>query len=152
MEYIKRRNLNRAFMKLAVWQRGMDLFAMAFRLANSVSDFRLKSQFTDAVQSLSANIAEGYGRRSLPKYLQFLYTAKGSLAEAFTRCCGLRRIQNITEADFETFDTLHYEVENKLLHLISSLEAKRGTDQWRNSLPQQSKDPMIHSSNNPAIH
>jgi len=139
MEYTKRRNLNRGYMKLEVWQRGMDLFAMAFRLANSVSDFKPKSQFTDAVQSVSANIAEGYGRRSLPEYLQFLYTAKGSLAEALTRCCGLRRIQNVKEEEFEAFDTLHYEVENKLLHLIGSLEAKRGTEQWQDRLPLQSK-------------
>ena len=72
MEYTKRRNLNRGYMKLDVWQRGMDLFEMAFRLGAPVSDFKLKSQFTDAAQSVSANVAEGYGRRSLPEYLQFL--------------------------------------------------------------------------------
>ena len=127
-------------MKLETWQRAMDLFEMAFRLASSVSDFKLKSQFTDATQSVSANIAEGYGRRSLPEYLQFLYTAKGSLAEGFTRGCGFWRVHLITDKDFETFDRLHYEVENKLLHLISSLEFKRGTNQWQDSLPH----PSIH--------
>ena len=135
MEYSKRRNLNRGYMKLEVWQRGMDLFEMAFRLAASVSDFKLKSQFTDAAQSVSANIAEGYGRRSLPEYLQFLYIAKGSLAEALTRACGFWRIQLIRDADLDAFDQLHYEVENKLLALISSIEAKRGTSDWRDSLP-----------------
>jgi hypothetical protein len=28
MEYTKRRNLNRGYMKLDVWQRGMDLFEL----------------------------------------------------------------------------------------------------------------------------
>ena len=83
-----RRNLNRSYMKLDVWQRGMDLFEMAFRLVSNVSDFKLKSQFTDAAQSVSANIAECYGRRTLPEYLQFLYTSKGSLAEVLTRGAG----------------------------------------------------------------
>ena len=69
MEYTKRRNLNRRYMKLDVWQRGMDLFDFAFGLAKAVSDFKIKSQFTDAVQSISANVAEGYGRRTLPEYL-----------------------------------------------------------------------------------
>jgi four helix bundle protein len=85
MEYAKRRNLNRGYMKLEVWQYGMDLFEMTYRFAAAVSDFKLKSQFTDAAQSVSANVAEGYGRRSLPEYLQFLYTAKDSLAETLTR-------------------------------------------------------------------
>src|SRR6266704_3976676 len=135
MEYSKRHNLNRGYMILEVWQRAMDLFELAFRLAAAVSDFKLKSQFTDAAQSVSANIAEGYGRRTLPEYLQFLYTAKGSLAEALTRSCGLWRVQLISDADFESFDKLHYEVENKLLALITSIEAKRDTGGWQDSLP-----------------
>ncbi len=135
MEYTKRRNLNRGYMKLDVWQRGMDLFEIAYRLAAAVADFKLKSQFTDAAQSVSANIAEGYGRRSLPEYLQFLYIAKGSVAEALTRACGLWRMRLISDADFEAFDKLHYEVENKLLALIQSMEAKRGTNDWQDSLP-----------------
>ncbi len=92
MEYTKRRNLNRGYMKLEVWQRGMDFFEMAYRLAAAVADFKLRPQFTDSAQSGSANVAEGYGRRTLPEYLQLLYTAKGSLAEALTRGCGLWRI------------------------------------------------------------
>jgi len=41
---------------------------------------------------------------------------------------------------------LHYEVENKLLRLIESLENKRGTNEWRDTLP-----PTIHPSIHPAI-
>ena len=33
MEYTKRRNLNRGYMKLEVWQRGMDLFDLNKLLA-----------------------------------------------------------------------------------------------------------------------
>jgi hypothetical protein len=52
MEYTKRRNLNRGYMTLEVWQRGMDLFEMAYRLAAAVVDFKLRSQFTDGAQSV----------------------------------------------------------------------------------------------------
>jgi four helix bundle protein len=142
MEYTKRRNLKRGYMKLNVWQRGMDLFDQAFKLGALLSDFKLRSLFSDATQSVSANVAEGYGRRTLPEYIQFLYIAKGSLAEALTRACGLRRARQISEADFESFDKLHYEVENKLLALISSLEVKRENHDWRATLPR---------SNNPSI-
>jgi four helix bundle protein len=133
-------------MKLDAWQRGLDLFALSFRLSKAVGDFKLKSQFCDAAQSVSANIAEGYGRRSLPEYLQFLYVAKGSLAEALTRAIGLQTVKLISTDDFESFDQLHYEVENKLLRLIESLEKKRPTNDWRDTLP-----PPIHQSTNPPI-
>jgi four helix bundle protein len=134
-------------MKLDAWQRGMDLFALAFRLSAEVSDFKLKSQFRDAAQSVSANIGEGYGRRSLPEYLQYLYIAKGSLAEALTRGIGFQAVETLSKKDFEEFDTLHYEVENKLLRLIESLEAKRHTNDWRDTLP--STNPKIHQSIHP---
>jgi four helix bundle protein len=143
MEYTKRRNLNRGFMKLEAWHRGLDLFALAFGLSNAVGDFKLKSQFRDAAQSVSANIAEGYGRRSLPEYIQFLYIAKGSLAEALTRAIGLQITMLISKQDFENFDQLHYEVENKLLRLIESLETKRQTNAWRDTQPHQSNNPPI---------
>ena len=154
MEYTKRRNLNRGYMKLEAWQRGMDLFAMAFRLSTDVSDFKLKSQFRDAAQSVSANIVEGYGRRSLPEYLQYLYIAKGSLAETLTRAIGLQTVKIISDADFESFDQLHYEVENKLLRLIESLELKRQTNDWRDTLPPtnpSSSNPPIQLSNHPPV-
>jgi four helix bundle protein len=135
MEYTKRRNLNRGYMKLDVWQRGIDLFDLAFRLSAKVADFKLKSQFTDAALSAPSNVAEGYGRKSLPEYIQFLYIAKGSLGESLTRAAGLTRVNLLSQTEFEEFDVLHYEVENKLLALIESLEAKRGTGQWQGSLP-----------------
>ena len=147
MEYTKRRNLNRGYMKLEAWQRGMDLFVMAFGLSVKVSDFKLKSQFRDAAQSVSANIAEGYGRRSLAEYIQFLYIAKGSLAETLTRAIGLQTVKTFSESDFENFDRLHYEVENKLLRLIEALESKRSTGSWHDTLPSQK--PSIHLSSNP---
>jgi len=52
MEYSKRRNLNRGYMKLEVWQRAMDLSEMAFRLAATVSDF---NQWQDSLPDRSKN-------------------------------------------------------------------------------------------------
>src|SRR6266550_9614616 len=114
------RNKNRGYMNLIVWQKAMDLFELAWKVAylEASIDFKLRSQFVDAAQSVSANIAEGYGRRSINEYLQFLYTATGSLAEALTRAIGLRKVELIQEKRFEDFNNLHYEVENRLLRLI----------------------------------
>ena len=146
MEFTKRRNLNRGYMRREAWQRGMDLFVMAFRLSSGVSDPKLKSQFRDAAQSVSANTAEGHGRRSLSECLQFLCTTKGPLAETRTRAIGLQNVTFVSTGDFEDIDRLHYEAENKLLRLIESLENKRGTSEWRDKLR-----PTIHQSLNPSI-
>ena len=135
INYTKRKNLNRGYMKLEAWQRGMDLFELVFRHTTRVADFKLRSQIMDAAQSVSANIAEGYGRRSLPEYLQYLYVAKGSLGECLTRTIGLCLVGCISDEQFEETDALHYEVENKLLGLIRSLESKRSSGSWDDALP-----------------
>jgi four helix bundle protein len=135
MEYTKRKNLNRGFIKLEAWQRAMDLFDLVFRCTTNVPDFKLRSQVRDAAQSVSANIAEGYCRRSLAEYLQFLYIAKGSLGESLTRTFSLARVGLVPGEDAEKIDSLQYEAENILLGLIRSLEDKRSTGSWEDALP-----------------
>src|SRR5690242_19793266 len=126
------RNKNRGYMNLIVWQRAMDLFQLAWKLTHSKGaiDFRLRSQLLNAAQSVSANIAEGYGRRGINEYLQFLYIGLGSLGETLTRAIGLGRINRIAEEALEKSDELHYEVENRLLRLIEKLEHKRDDGDW----------------------
>jgi four helix bundle protein len=140
----KRQNLNRRYMKLEAWQRGMDLFELVFKSTANVLDFKLRSQVTDAAQSVAANIAEGYGRRTLPEYIQFLYFAKGSLGETLTRSIGLHNVGLLNADQFESIDALHYEVENKLLGLIRSLESKRADGSWDDALPAPHPPSSIH--------
>jgi four helix bundle protein len=134
MEYFetKLRNKNRGYMKLIVWQKAIELFALVWRIAfvESVMDFKLRAQVADAARSISANISEGYGRRSINEYIQFLYYALGSLAEPMTRAIGLKQTKQISAARFHEFDLLHYEVENRLLRLIDKLEQKREDEDW----------------------
>jgi|APTNR8051073442_1049403.scaffolds.fasta_scaffold06504_5 four helix bundle protein len=130
-----RRNFNRGYMKLDVWQKGMSLFEVVFRATLVVPDFKLRSQVLDAAQSVSGNIAEGYGRRTLPEYLQFLYYSKGSAAEALTRMIGLAKIKWVTAQNFEALDQLHFEVENKLIKLIETLERPDAVHHWQSKLP-----------------
>ena len=126
------RNKNRGYMKLIVWQKAIELFELIWAIAFTERkiDFRLRSQLADAAQSVSANISEGYGRRSLNEYIQFLYYALGSMAETMTRAFGLKQTRQIPEARFHDVDVLHYEVENRLLRLIDKLEQKRGDEDW----------------------
>ena len=135
-EHTKRRNLNRGFMKLEVWSIAIDLFKFTYKLINSISslDFKLKSQIVDSAQSISSNIAEGYGRKSINEYLYFLNISLGSSAELLTRVIGLKEVELINEINFEEFDKKHYEVENKLLGLIKSLQTKQQNGNWDNQI------------------
>jgi len=62
MEYTKRRNLNRGYVKLEVWVDAIQLCVRVDRILRETSDVevRLRGQILDSAQSVSANIAEGY--------------------------------------------------------------------------------------------
>ena len=139
------RNKNRGYMNLIVWQKAMDLFELAWKIAyvEAKIDFKLRSQFADAAQSVSSNIAEGYGRRSVNEYIQYLYISLGSLGENLTRGFGLNRVEQITDPRIREFDLLHYEVENRLLRLIEKLEQKRDDGDW---IARISEDPEEYSA------
>ena len=138
------RNKNRGYMNLIVWQKAMDLFELVWKLTFEESriDFKLRSQVTDAAHSISANIAEGYGRRSVKEYIQFLYVALGSAAETMTRAMGLNRTEQLSDERLHEFDLLHYEVENRLLRLIEKLEQKRDDEDW---IARISEDPTEYN-------
>ena len=150
------RNKNRGYMKLFVWQRAMESFELvwAIAFAENKIDFKLRSQLADSAQSVSANISEGYGRRSLNEYIQFLYYALGSMAETMTRTIGLRQTGQISEARFQDVDARHYEVENRLLRLIDKLEQKRGDEDWINRIAEDPEEyattPSLQHSITPA--
>ncbi len=138
MEYTKRRNLNRGYMKLDVWQKACSLFSLIYGIVYGEThiEFKLRSQIADAAQSVASNIAEGYSRRSIREYLQFLYIALGSLSETLTRSIGLKDTNLISSEQFEKIDVLHYEIENKLLKLVSSLEKKKDDGSWSDRIAE----------------
>ncbi len=133
-EYTERKNLNRGYLKLDVWNDAIVLFGLTYNLVSIISniDYKLKAQIVDSAQSISANIAEGYGRKSINEYLHFLNISLGFSAELLTRIIGLKEVDLINENSLESFDKKHYEVENKLLALIKSLQAKQKNDSWNN--------------------
>ena len=77
----------KSYKDLLVWQRGMDLTALVYRLSAELpidERFGLVSQMRRAAVSVPANIAEGHQRSSTKEYLRFLSYASGSLAEVET--------------------------------------------------------------------
>ncbi len=94
---------------------------------------RVAANSIDAVHSVSRNIAEGYCRRSLKEYLNHLNIALGSCGEFHSCYESFSMAEQISKADYETLDQLHYKVENELLRLIGSLQKKLREGKWEDT-------------------
>ena len=122
-----RKNINRGFKKLRVWQDAIALYVLACKIFTNFP-FELKkvaSNSIDAAHSISRNISEGYCRRSLKEYLNFLNIALGSCGEFHSCYVSCMQGDQITAEDYDRLEQLHYKVENELLKLIESLQQKQ---------------------------
>ena len=76
-----------SFKQLYVWQKAYEYCLLVYKVSTKFPDFEkygLRSQFTRAAVSITANIAEGYGKISKADKLRFFNIAQGSLDEC--RC------------------------------------------------------------------
>ena len=74
----------KSFEDLRAWQRGRQVRLFAFHLSKNLpaeEKFRLKDQLLRSARSVTANIAEGYGRYHYKENLQYCRQARGSLCE-----------------------------------------------------------------------
>lgn len=131
-----RKNINRGFKRLRVWQDAVSLYILACKILSSFP-FELKkvaANTIDAAHSISRNISEGYCRRSLKEYLNHLNIALGSCGEFHSCYESFKQAGQITDEEYERLDQLHYKVENSLLKLIESLQRKQKDKEWEDNL------------------
>ena len=144
----KRKNINRGYRKLHVWQDAIELYTLASKIFSKFPcDLkRISSNAIDASQSISRNIAEGYCRKSVKEYLNSLNYSLGSCGELYSCYYSCFQAKQISENEFEELDTLHYKVENQLIKLIESIQKKKINDDWEDSFIT----PTFQSSNLPS--
>lgn len=138
----ERKNINRGFKKLRVWQEAIDLYVLASRVLVKFP-FELKkvaSNAIDAAHSISRNIAEGYCRRSLKEYLNFLNIALASCGEFHSCYVGFRKADQISEEDYHKLDQMHYKTENSLIRLIESLQKKQAKGDWEDRFRREMQE------------
>jgi four helix bundle protein len=73
-----------SFEDLVAWQKAQDLAVIVYKSTHQFptqEKFALVNQIRRAASSVSANIAEGFGKRTLPDKKQFYTIAYGSLLE-----------------------------------------------------------------------
>jgi len=132
---IVRKNINRGYTKLFVWNDSIEIFKMVFEMTKDFpySLSKSRNNILDSAHSISRNIAEGYCRRNLKEYLNFLNISLASTGELFSGFISFREAGVITNEKFEKFDELHYKLENELINLIKSLQKKQKTENWEDN-------------------
>ena len=98
---------------LRVWQQAIALAVRVHKeaLPHFPREERhaLALQLRRAVQSVPANIAEGYGRYTYKDSLHFYYIARGSLEETYSHLLLAHRLGYLSKA---TFDALVTDIQN----------------------------------------
>jgi four helix bundle protein len=127
---------NRGYQQLRVWQDAIEFYKLNSDIFCRVPYElkRIASQAIASSDSVHRNIAEGYCRRSIKEYLNFLNIALGSLGESVSGLYAYRAAKQISEDDFKVLNELAYKLENGMLRLVQSLERKRFDSEWIDSL------------------
>ena len=130
---MERRNVNRGYMKLTVWQDAVAYYSHTVSVFRNW-DFEMKrvaGQQIASVDSIHRNIAEGYCRKSLKEYLHFLNIALSSAGESVSGLHAYQRAGQLPDEGFETLDAQAYKIENGLKRLIESLQKKKQEGTWQ---------------------
>jgi four helix bundle protein len=107
------------FEDIKAWQEARVLVKMVYAVVDSDqhfgSDYKFRGQIHSAAVSVMSNIAEGFSRRSTKEFIQFLFIAKGSVAEVQSQLYVALDQSYINE---EKFNEL-YSKSDEVAHLIS---------------------------------
>lgn len=110
-----------SFMDLIVWQQGHSLVLNVYAITKQFpkeETYSLVDQMKRAVSSVTANIAEGFGRQTYKEKVQFYYIAKGSLTELNNFLLISKDLNFIDENSFEELSAKSVDVEKLLQGLI----------------------------------
>ena len=115
------------YRELIVWQKGMELAKLCYRLMKTFPKdelFGMVSQIRRAAASIPANIAEGNARAHTKEYLNHLSIARGSLAELETHLILSSEVGLLKTTDLEQCLALSDEISRMLAALRKSLEKR----------------------------
>ncbi|MBP1707687.1 MAG: ribosomal protein [Chloroflexi bacterium] len=93
-----------SFTDLNVWKEGHKLVVSVYRISKSfpkAETYLMVDQMRRAASSITANIAEGFGRQTMKEKLQFYYQAQGSLTELKNFLLIARDVDYLKREDFD---------------------------------------------------
>ena len=96
------------FSDLTVWQKAHELTLATYRLTEKFprsEQYGIVSQLRRSAASVSANIAEGFGRRTTKELLRCLQISRGELEETRYFLILSRDLHHISPAEFESMNS-----------------------------------------------
>ena len=118
----------KSFKELKVWQKSYQLCLDLYEITKKFpieEKYGLSSQIRRAAISIPSNIAEGYGRKTIPDYVRCLYIAYGSTCELETQILLSADLKYLIDDNEKILLDKIKEVERMLMALIKSLENKK---------------------------
>ncbi|MFC1898399.1 four helix bundle protein [Candidatus Cloacimonadota bacterium] len=107
----------KSFQEMPIWQESMKIAVKIHELSNHFpqkEDYGLTSQIRRSALSISANIAEAYGRYHIKDKINFYYFARGSATETQSHLIYCKEVKYINS---ETAD----QIINNLEEICKSL-------------------------------
>jgi four helix bundle protein len=121
-----RENKITSFTDLTTWQKGHDLVVKTYEETKKFPEeevYGITSQIRRSASSITANIAEGFGRQTYQEKVQFFYTAQGSLTEFKDQLLVARDVGYLKQDVFETLAEMANETHALLQGLIKKTKS-----------------------------
>jgi four helix bundle protein len=120
--------------RLKVWVKAQDfahmIYSQVLPLLPPEEKWNLNQQLRRSSLSISANIAEGYGRFYYQDNVRFCYIARGSLEETLSHLAFSFKVKYISESLFQQFELEGNEIDKMLNGYISYLKkSKQGVNE-----------------------
>lgn len=117
----------KSFKEMPVWQKAMEIAEKIHNMTDDLprkEDYGLTSQIRRSALSISANIAEAYGRNHTLDKINFYYMARGSLTETQSHLEYGKRVGYLEKDSSRELDKALKEIYNDLNKVIVSLKSK----------------------------
>lgn len=115
----------KSFRDMPVWREAIEIAESVFNLTSKLprkEDYGLTSQMRRSALSISANIAEAFGRKHTAEKTNFYYYARGSIYEAQNHLEYGHRIQYFSDDSYEDLFVKLNNIAISLNKIILSLQ------------------------------
>ena len=117
----------KSFRDMPVWQEAMDVAAEIYRVSELLpreEKYGLRAQLRRAAASISANIAEAFGRNHTRDKVNFYYYARGSVNETQNHLLYAVRVGYLENEEVSALDRRLDKIYGDLNKIIVSYKAK----------------------------